>query len=60
MSPRSSKLKLEDIPGEEKDNLKEFNHEELQEVDVDQCKMELNLLEESLASKRPDLKAIGK
>ena len=55
-----SKLKLEDIPGEEKDNLKEFNHEELQEVDVDQCKMELNLLEESLASKRPDLKAIGK
>merc|ERR1719245_8317 len=53
-----SKLKLEDIPGEEKDNLKEFNHEELQEVDVDQCKMELNLLEESLASKRPDLKAI--
>ena len=53
-----SKLKLEDIPGEDREELKEFSKEELEEKDVDQYKMELNVLEENLSSKRPDLKAI--
>ena len=53
-----TKLKLEDIPGEEKADLKQFSPEELNECDMDQAKMELNVMEENLATKRPDLKAI--
>jgi structural maintenance of chromosome 4 len=52
------KLKLEDIPGEEKEELKQFTKEELGEVDIKQWQFELNMLEENLSAKRPDLKAI--
>ena len=53
-----SKLRLEDIPGEDKDELKSYSTEELEDYDVDQYKRELNVLEENLSAKRPDLKAI--
>merc|ERR1719219_2625240 len=53
-----AKLKLEDIPGEDKEELQAYAKEELEDHDVDQYKMELNVLEENLSSKRPDLKAI--
>merc|ERR1719219_374224 len=53
-----AKLKLEDIPGEDKEELQTYAKEELEDSDVDQYKHELNLLEENLSAKRPDLKAI--
>ena len=53
-----TKLKLEDILGEEKEDLKKFTEDELNECDMDQQKMELNIMEENLSTKKPDLKAI--
>ena len=55
-----SKLKLEDIPGQDSETLKEYTNEELKENDPQALQSELNILEENLGSKRPDLKAIGK
>ena len=49
---------MQDIPGEEREEFKQFSIEELEGSDVDQVKHELNLLEENLSAKRPDLKAI--
>ena len=51
-------LRLEDIPGEDAETFKQYTKEELEGSDVDQYKHELNLLEENLSAKRPDLKAI--
>ena len=51
-------LRLEDIPGEDAEIFKQYTKEELEGSDVDQYKHELNLLEENLSAKRPDLKAI--
>ena len=51
-------LRLEDIPGEDAEVFKQYTKEELEGSDVDQYKHELNLLEENLSAKRPDLKAI--
>ena len=51
-------LRLEDIPGEDAEVFKQYTKEELEASDVDQYKHELNLLEENLSAKRPDLKAI--
>jgi len=53
-----AKLRLEDIPGEDAEIFKQYTKEELEGSDVDQYKHELNLLEENLSAKRPDLKAI--
>ena len=51
-------FRLEDIPGEDAEIFKQYTKEELEGSDVDQYKHELNLLEENLSAKRPDLKAI--
>ena len=51
-------LRLEEIPGEDAEVFKQYTKEELDGSDVDQYKHELNLLEENLSAKRPDLKAI--
>ena len=51
-------LRLEEIPGEDAEVFKQYTKEELEGSDVDQYKHELNLLEENLSAKRPDLKAI--
>ena len=51
-------LRLEDIPGEDAEIFKQYTKEELEGSDVDQYKHELNLLDENLSAKRPDLKAI--
>ena len=54
-------LKLEDIPGEDKGELKQYTKEELEELDEEamaKWKYDLALLEEDLDKRKPDLKAI--
>merc|ERR1719167_1894702 len=58
-----TKLKLEDIPGEEIEELKNyFNNEdgilELEQLNTETWQYELNMMEEEFSSKRPDLGAI--
>jgi len=58
-----TKLKLEDIPGEEIEELKNyFNDEEgileLEQLNTETWQYELNMMEEEFSSKRPDLGAI--
>ncbi len=53
-----AKLKLEDIPGEDREELKEHTPEELDEMDMKKWQYELNVNEENLSTKKPDLKAI--
>merc|ERR1711962_1088586 len=52
------KLQLQEVPGEDTPTLVELPEDEVLDLNLEQYKHELNLLEENLSAKRPDLKAI--
>ena len=49
------KLKIEDIPGEEKEDLAIVEVDELKDLNQETLEQEINALKEGTASKRPDL-----
>jgi len=58
-----TKLKLEDIPGKEVEELKDYfsteeGKEELMQMNTEAWQYELNMMEEEFSAKRPDLGAI--
>lgn len=52
------KLQLEEIPGEDKEELALLEIEELQKLDQNRLEAEINIMKEATSSKRPDLNVI--